>query len=140
VQWRYTLQDPGEGWAAPSFNDSGGKRGQAGFGREDTPGAIVNTIWEGSDIWLRRTFELDSIPPDLRLLVHHDEDVEIYIDAVRAAALEGYTTSYVDYPISAEGLAAIKRGENTIAVHCRQTRGGQYIDVGFVRLKPHPGD
>jgi len=140
VQWRYTLQDPGEGWAAPSFNDSGWKRGQAGFGREDTPGAIVNTIWEGSDIWLRRTFELDSIPPDLRLLVHHDEDVEIYINGVRAAALEGYTTSYVDYPISAEGLAAIKRGENTIAVHCRQTRGGQYIDVGFVRLKPHPGD
>jgi hypothetical protein len=135
AEWRYTLTAPPEGWEQPGFDDSAWPRGPSGFGREGTPGAVVRTPWTGSDIWLRRAFVLEGeIPPDLVLHVHHDEDAEIYIDGVPAAAATGYTTAYVELEMSPEALAVLRPGRHVLAVHCRQTGGGQYIDVGLARL------
>ena len=71
---------------------------------------------------------------DVCFSVHHDEDVEIYVNGVLAAKAARYTTRYEELPLTPEGRAALKPGKNVLAVHCRQTTGGQYIDVGLVRL------
>ena len=72
---------------------------------------------------------------NLALLAHHDEDVEIYINGVLAATAAGYTSSYEEMPLTLTGRNALKPGKNQMSVHCRQTRGGQYIDVGLVELE-----
>ncbi len=137
VAWRYTTRAPAEAWFAPGFDASSWQEGPAGFGTKGTPGAIVRTDWTSADIWLRREFSLPSgAGKDLQFLIHHDEDAEVYINGVLAATLGGYTSSYDTTPISPQGKAALKPGQNTIAVHCHQTGGGQYIDVGIVELKP----
>lgn len=133
--WRYTTTKPAEGWMQSAFDDSAWKQGQAGFGTPKTPGAVVRTRWDTSDIWLRRTVELpDLTGGDVCFSVHHDEDVEIYVNGVLAAKAARYTTRYEELPLTPEGRAALKPGKNVLAVHCRQTTGGQYIDVGLVRL------
>lgn len=133
--WRFTTEQPSDGWTATDFDDSGWHAAPGGFGRAGTPGAVVRTEWTSDEIWLRRTFEVEAAPDgEVYLRIHHDEDAEVYLNGQRVAELKGYTTSYVFAPLDRGGAPPLRRGTNTLAVHCRQTRGGQYIDVGLVEV------
>jgi hypothetical protein len=136
VTWRYTFDKPADDWFKSDFDASSWKEGPAGFGTKGTPGSVVRTEWKSADIWLRREFTLgDEKLKDPQLLMHHDEDAQVYINGVIAAKTTGYTSEYDQFEISAEGRKALKPGRNVIAVHCHQTQGGQYIDVGVIDLK-----
>jgi len=139
IKWRYTFGKPPAGWFRPGFDDSKWKQGPAGFGRKSTPGAIVRTEWHTADIWIRREVTLPKAKLiDPHFWVHHDEDVQVYINGVLAARARAYTTAYEELPISKKGRAALQPGKLVIAAHCRQTRGGQYIDLGIIDLVPRP--
>ncbi len=135
TSWRYTLSPPDPTrWTEPNFDDARWTSAPGGFGRSGTPDATVRTEWTSNDIWLRRDFNLpDVIPAALALTVHHDEDAEIYLNGVLAASLPGFTGAYDDaVAIRPEAHTTLHAGRNQLAVHCHQTRGGQYIDVGIV--------
>lgn len=137
--WRYTTTAPGKDWTAVDFDDSSWKEGPGGFGEPSTPGAIVRTRWKSNEIWLRRTFEIPAGAvhnPHLR--IHHDEDVEVYLDGRRIAKLDGYVVEYFNEELDAPARELLTPGVHVIAVHCRQTQGGQYIDVGLVDLVEKP--
>jgi hypothetical protein len=136
LAWRYTLEKPSGNWYRPGFLDKDWKEGLGGFGTRGTPGAVVRTEWKTNDIWLRREFTLpDVATANLHLVLHHDEDAEIYLNGVLAAKVTGYTTDYEEVPIRPDARAALRSGKNVIAVYCKQTTGGQYIDVGIVEIK-----
>jgi glutaminase A-like protein/uncharacterized protein DUF5127/uncharacterized protein DUF4964 len=135
-KWRFTTDNPTGDWQTSDFDDSTWQQGTAGFGTRQTPGARVGTDWSSSDIWLRRTFDVSGpIDDRLHLHLHHDEDAEVYINGVLARKFGEYTTDYDEFPISASALAVIKPTGNVLAVHCHQTSGGQYVDVGIVNLE-----
>lgn len=138
--WRYTTQRPPADWMQPAFNDTTWSLGQAGFGTRGTPGAIVRTEWNSRDIWIRRTFELPAgtVTDGLQLLIHHDEDAQVYLNGRRILELTGYTTAYETIPLPPAAREALRPGTNTLAIHCRQTGGGQYIDAGLARLEVVP--
>jgi hypothetical protein len=138
--WRYTTAGRAEAWADPKFDDSKWQQGPAGFGTVGTPGAIVHTTWNTGDIWLRRTFTLSTADlTNLSLLVHHDDDAEIYLNGVLACSAIGYLDTYTEFEISSAARATLKPGQNILAVHCHQNSGGQFIDVGLTaRIPPRP--
>jgi hypothetical protein len=68
----------------------------------------------------------------LSLHVHHDEDAEVYLNGKQIATFRRYTSEYETTPLEKQAAEALKPGKNTLAVHCRQTTGGQYIDVGIL--------
>lgn len=137
-RWRITTDQPLDRWTDPAFDDSSWPLAPGGFGTPGTPGAVVGTRWDTPSIWARRLFDLDEVdggsPGNLFLRIHHDEDAEVFINGVHAVSLSNYTTEYEDHPLPPAAVAALKKGQNVLAVHCRQTRGGQYIDAGIVRI------
>ena len=132
VTWRYTLSQPAADWIKPDFDDAQWQQGPGGFGSQGTPGAVVRTPWQTQDIWLRREFTLPADhAKDVMLYLHYDESPEVYLNGVLAAKLDGYVTEYVEVPIDPAARATLKPGRSVLAVRCRQTYGGQYIDVGL---------
>ena len=133
VVWKYTIQKPAEDWFKPAFNDGAWTRGFGGFGTKGTPGAIVRTEWRTDDIWVRRSFEIPAGTEwkHPMMALHHDEDVEVYVDGKQIASLPGYLTAYTLIPLSKAASKVLTPGKHTLAVHCHQTTGGQYVDVGF---------
>lgn len=138
AMWSYTTTRPAGEWMAPGFNDSTWKHGESGFGTAGTPGAAIGTTWQTDDIWLRREVNLPALDRGhIQAWLHHDEDVEVYINGVLAVKAGGFVTSYDALPLLPAGQAALKPGKNLIAIHCHQTSGGQYVDFGLVDVQPH---
>jgi hypothetical protein len=127
------MAQPSADWFQPQYDAREWKEGASGFGTEITPGTRIGTVWNSSDIWLRRQFALvQEDIGNLKLAVHHDEEVEIYLNGVLAAKLAGFISGYEEFDILPEAAASLKPGTNFLAVHCHQSVGGQYIDVGLV--------
>ncbi|MCE9525889.1 MAG: hypothetical protein K8R36_07525 [Planctomycetales bacterium] len=139
-KWRYSFAKPADGWEKLGFDDAVWKEGPGGFGEKSTPGTTVRTDWKTTDIWLRRTIELPAgNHAGLHLVIHHDEDAEVYLNGVLAAKTSGYITDYTLVAIEEAALKTLRGGTNTIAVHCHQTGGGQYIDVGLMEVVESTG-
>ena len=130
--WKYTTSKPGDGWEKSDYDDSAWQTGKGGFGTKWTLGTVVRTEWKTSDIWIRRTFEFNGAKvDDLQLDIFHDEDAQVYLNGRLIAKLTGYTNSYINISLDAAALKDLRKGENTLAIHCKQTSGGQYIDAGL---------
>jgi hypothetical protein len=135
--WRYTTKKPADDWMKSDFDASGWSEGPGTFGTKGTPGAVVRTVWNTDDIWLRREITMpDGNYPNLQFYVDHDEDVEIYVNGVLAATEGGFNGNYDTMGIRTTARAFLKPGATvTLAVHCHQTAGGQNIDVGLVNVE-----
>ena len=138
TEWQYSTEPPTDDWMAADFKAKEWRTGAAGFGTRQTPGVDVRTRWNRPEIWLRTAFEVQ--PADLEapmvLRLFHDEDVEIFVNGKSLLNRDGYGTSYEDLSLTREQARLFQRGRNTIAVHCRQTQGGQGVDIGLTLLKP----
>ena len=89
--------------------------------------------------------ETDRVP--LYDILQNDAIIEHYaapllhgarLDArngAQATRVRGYVAEYFNRAPSGPGQAALKPGKNLISIHCHQTGGGQYIDLGFVAVE-----
>lgn len=137
--WRYTETEPATGWQKSDFDDSGWKIGNSGFGANGLANMTYGTRWSSTNIWLRKKVSLDLTDEELaklRMIVYNDEDVEIYFNGTLVYSATGYLTDYKMVDFTAGGRkAVIPNGENVIAIHVKQTSGGQYIDFGLQLAK-----
>ena len=137
--WAWTTTAPAAGWERPGFDDAAWARSAGGFGSaailRDHPHAKSATKWETPEIWLRRHFTYKK--PTGKILqatidMFHDEDAEVYLNGELVLSAKGYNTNWTSFPLPLEKFAAaVKEGDNVIAVKVVQTVGGQFIDLGL---------
>lgn len=133
--WHYTFTTPADNWYKEEFDDSNWKIGNSGFGANGLANMTYGTRWTSSDIWIRKTVDLkitDEELAALRMIIYNDEDVQVYINGVLAYNATGYLTDYKTVDINRTAREAINpQGSNVIAIHVKQTAGGQFIDFGL---------
>ncbi len=69
---------------------------------------------------------------DAKIQLFHDENAEVYFNGILAAQAAGFSVDYILTNINDQAAESLKPGLNTMAVHCHQTTGGQFIDAGIV--------
>ncbi len=136
TDWFYATERPSPDWMSVGFVNKSWLKAEGGFGKEGTPGARVRTPWKTADIWMRAQFGLMELPETLALELHHDEDVEVYLNGVEVYRATGFVTQYQTIDLGPEALAALQTGKNILAIHCHQTKGGQYVDAALRTGRP----
>lgn len=136
IIWQYTTTKPGANWFQEHFDARQWSRGPGGFGR-NAPNSAPATLWNTSNLWLRREFTLDEVPTEKCFFsVYHDEDAKIYLNGTEVATLPGFSTNYKVVPLSDKAQRALRKGKNLLAVSVLQTGGGQYFDLGIKAESP----
>lgn len=133
---RYTELAPLAEWLQPAFADSAWKKGAAPFGDNEQEN---KTRWTSHDIWIRRSFELSTVPKGpLLLKIQHDDNAEVYLNGRPAFSAKGWTNGkYIYVPVDSLAALSLHRGTNLLAVHVENTAGGAKLDIGIVQeLKP----
>ena len=136
-RWHYTTKKPDAGWYNVGFRaeNAGWQLAPGGFGTKGTPNSNPRTEWNTKDIWLQTSFQLTSVPKKLVLTIYHDEDAEIYLNGQLIKSFKGHVTNYIEVPLDRGASNALQTGRNVVSVHCRQTGGGQFIDLGLRQPK-----
>ena len=133
-----TADKPAADWYKPSFDDGQWKTGKSPVGSGLPGGIAQGTDWNDTpgDIWLRRTLTLPNRPiTNPNFMLCHDEDTEIYINGVLALSEAGYNGGYEAIDALPAARALLKPGATiSLAVHFRQTTGGQGFDMGLANV------
>lgn len=129
-QCKYTETAPQGDWKDINYDDANWQNGTAPFTNDSQQ---AKTLWTSHDIWVRRTFTYGN--QDINRLVlklHHDDNVEVYLNGEEIYKAEGWTSDYKYIPLHDKIKNRLKNGQNVLAIHCANTAGGSWLDVGLV--------
>lgn len=132
---RVTHEQPAEGWTTEQYDDSQWETQKAAWGSDGLD--YVSNRWarEGTDIYIRRTVQLDAqqLAQELYLRYSHDDVFELYINGTLVANTGETWVDGVVLHLDDTLRALLHPGDNIIAAHCHNTTGGAYADYGLYR-------
>ena len=75
----------------------------------------------------------------LRLLMQHDDAVEVYRNGVLLTKQPGFNSKYDFFDVPPAARQALRAGGNVLALHATSPQGGEYLDAGlYERCPPRP--
>ena len=136
-EWRYVATPPAAGWEQPDFDASIWTTGRAPFGLIGGEyGDTIQTKWREDELWLRQEFEATATDFELAILVlFHDDNIRIWLNGQEVFQRDGWSTQYQAFNVTEALRPHLKQGKNTLAVHLKQDKGGQFFDMALLTGK-----
>ena len=130
---------PGTNWYAPDFDDSSWITAEAPITNVRYK-FYTATFWEPlrSTYWVRRTFNLESIPQDRTfvLYVSHDDECTMYLNGHEIFETTGWTETYKAVKMDDEFASYLVDGENVItAVVTNSGLNHACVDFGIYHVE-----
>ncbi len=125
---RYVTNIPADNWMNENFNDDAWTSGSFPYGNKE---AHPSTEWNTNEIWVRRTFNVfDTAIQELLLYMRNDDDAEVYINGKKVCT-SGWQGDYKMRELPDSVIKMLHRGTNLLAIHCTNTGGDAWLDVGL---------
>lgn len=128
---RYVEQPQSEAWKRLDFKDVDWKVGALPISDNKS---VEGTFWESDNIWVRREFAVDKIndKEPLFLKLHHDDNIEVYLNGTLVFEKEGWNSRFEYFDISSKAKGLLRKGKNVLAIHLKNTAGGRFLDFDLV--------
>ena len=126
-------------WTDPFYDDSAWDDVEGAIGSRDRREAKTRWGGDDTDVWVRRTFNLDkdlSGAGQILLDFSHDDVFELYVNGRKVVDTGNTWRDDVILELPPEVTATLKAGKNVIAAHCHNTVGGSFVDFGLKKRIP----
>lgn len=145
-QWRYSISEKSSDWFAQGFEDKNWSEGFGPFGNTDGDPQRVRTRWTTSDLYLRKSFNLNEVPQRAVLKIYcfgqiypEINDCEIYLNGKLTKVTRSRHIQQefrvTDILLDSDTLNSLKQGTNLIAVRCEMNEiNPRLIDFGFFKV------
>lgn len=124
-------------WYEKEASEAGWSNGYGAFGNQSEYEGVYTNWNDISHYYIRRhvTLTEENLKEDLWIIYSHDDDFELYINGIKLAEATGGNTWKQNVKVHLQGEArnALVAGDNVIAFHVNNTRGGALADVGLFR-------
>ncbi len=131
-QSSFTEIEPSANWNDLHFAVSQWKKGLGSFGDLQAAG----NQWKSKDLWVRRQFIVGDLDKGkVYLKIHHDDNVDVFLNGQKIYTHEGWNDRLEYKDVDALARKALRKGSNTLAVHVKNTAGGQWLDIGLAQEK-----
>ena len=132
-------------WMNLDFSDTNWQTQMGPWGsKNEYP--YIQSDWGGDDTdrYIRRhvTLTAEDLKSDLWIIYSHDDKCEAYVNGVQVAKVtEEKWNQNVKVHLTGAARAALVEGDNVIAYHVHNSRGGAQADIGLYKnaLGFHPG-
>ena len=81
---------------------------------------------------MRRTFNLEEVPSDLRMKVFYNVgQADVFINGIKVKQLRGRCKRHYQHIAVPEAVGALREGENIVAVQCSAPDRRAAFDLGL---------
>jgi len=134
-EWSWTANAPARDWQGLEFDAADWARARGAFGAPEASCDGIRAPWSERSLWLRRSFELASVPPDdVRLSLRLIGEAEVWINGVFAARVASGAAGTLLWKLTDDARSALTQGRNVLAVGCTRERDDALFDAGLVLL------